>query len=115
LDAPLPEGVKAVWEIGKAYREATSTRERVCLNGLWRWQPARTSDGHVPAKNWGYFKVPGCWPGITDYMQKDFQTVHAHSSWKSERLGNVSAAWYERTITVPQEWAGRRMLLSVEC
>src|SRR5438445_7780689 len=73
----LPDGVKAVWEISKAYREATPTREKVCINGLWRWQPARTSDDQLPARNWGYFKVPGCWPGITDYMQKDFQTVHA--------------------------------------
>ncbi len=32
----------------------------------------------VPAGNWGYFKVPGSWPGVTDYMQKDCQTVYAH-------------------------------------
>src|SRR5437867_4576667 len=76
--APLPDGVKAVWDIGKAYREVTPTREKVCINGLWRWQPAATSDNQVPAKDWGYFKVPGCWPGTTDYMQKDFQTAHTH-------------------------------------
>src|SRR5436190_1086157 len=80
--APLPEGVKAVWDVQKAYREATATRERICINGLWRWQPARAPDDHVPAKNWGYFKVPGCWPGVGDYMQKDFQTLHAHPAWK---------------------------------
>jgi len=32
---PLPPGVQAIWELGKAYREITSTRERICLNGLW--------------------------------------------------------------------------------
>ncbi|NPV49433.1 MAG: hypothetical protein HPY69_21020, partial [Armatimonadetes bacterium] len=36
----LPPGVRAVWDLGKAWRETTPTRERVCLNGLWRWQPA---------------------------------------------------------------------------
>ena len=36
----LPEGVKAVWDLDKAFHETTPTRERVCLNGLWRWQPA---------------------------------------------------------------------------
>jgi len=36
------EGVKAVWDPAKAARETTPTRERVCLNGLWRWQPADT-------------------------------------------------------------------------
>jgi beta-galactosidase len=110
----LPDSVKAVWDINKAYREATPTRESICLNGLWRWQPARASNGETPTKNWGYFKVPGCWPGITDYMQKDFQAVHAHSSWANERLGNISSAWYERTIAVPPQWAGRRVALSVE-
>jgi len=38
--APLPEAVKAVWDLGKAYRETTPTRERICINGLWQWQPA---------------------------------------------------------------------------
>ena len=112
--ASLPEGIKAVWALGKAYRESTTTWERICLNGLWRWQPARASADQVPARNWGYFKVPGCWTGITDYMQKDFQVAHAHPNWKDERLGNVSAAWYERTLSVPPEWAGRRIALSAD-
>ncbi len=75
----LPEGVKAVWDMGQAYRETTPTRERISINGLWRWQPAGSRSDQPPAGNWGYFKVPGCWPGITDYMQKDCQTVYAAS------------------------------------
>ena len=35
LAVALPEGVKAVWDENKAYHETTTTRERVCLNGLW--------------------------------------------------------------------------------
>ena len=27
-------------------------------------------------------RSPGCWPGITDYMQKDCQTVYPHPSWR---------------------------------
>ena len=38
-EAVLPAGVKAVWDLDKAFREKSPTRERVCLNGLWRWQP----------------------------------------------------------------------------
>ena len=68
----------------------------------------------MPADQWGYFKVPGCWPGITDYMQKDCQTVFAHPAWKDEKLGGVTAAWYQREITVPQAWAGRRIALTAE-
>lgn len=112
--APLPPGVQAIWELGKAYREATPTRERICLNGLWQWQPAETQSEAVPAGNWGHFKVPGCWPGISDYMQKDCQTVFTHPSWRSQNLGSVSAAWYQREITIPDDWGGRRVVLSAD-
>ena len=112
--AVLPAGVEAVWDADKAYHETTPTRERICLNGLWQWQPAEGQTGPAPAEDWGYFKVPGCWPGITDYMQKDCQTVFAHPSWKDRDLGRITAAWYRREFRVPTNWAGRRIALSVE-
>src|SRR5271157_877230 len=55
----LPEGVRAVWDLDKAVHETTPTRERVCLNGLWQWQPDQTPSDQPPAANWGWFKVPG--------------------------------------------------------
>ena len=108
-DVALPRGVKAVWDLARAHRRATATRERVCINGLWRWQPASSATGSVPEGGWGYFKVPGCWPGITDYMQKDCQSVLAHSSWRGKALGRITAAWYQRKVTVPEQWTGRRI------
>ena len=113
-DVDLPEGVRAVWDLSKVYREATPTRERICINGLWRWQPASDGAEMVPVGQWGHFKVPGCWPGVTDYMQKDSQTVHAHPAWKDRRLRDVTTAWYEREITIPTSWAGRRIALRIE-
>jgi beta-galactosidase len=110
----LPTGVKAVWDIGKAEHESTASRERICLNGLWRWQPAEADANRPPAGNWGYFKVPGCWPGITDYEQKDCQTLFAHPSWKNRALGHVTSAWYQREIAIPKDWTGRRIELSLE-
>src|SRR3990170_4848250 len=83
-DAPLPAGVRAVWDLEKAWREATPTRERVCLNGLWRWPPssdAKAAD--VPAGNWGFFKVPGAWPGQNSYGKRESQLVHPQPNWKS--------------------------------
>ena len=112
-DAPLPAGVRAIWDIEKSHREPTPTRERICINGLWRWQPAQKADG-VPAGRWGYFKVPGCWPGVSDYMQHDCQTVYLHPSWKAVKPAEVAAAWYQREISVPREWAGRRVTLCLE-
>jgi len=108
----LPEGIRAVWDIDKAYRLSTPTRERICINGLWQWQPAGEKTNAVPDRDWGYFKVPGSWPGITDYMQKDCQSVHVHQSWKDRSLRGITSAWYQRRITVPAEWAGRRITIS---
>lgn len=110
-DAPLPVGVRAEWSLAKAWRESTPTRGRVCLNGLWRWQPG--TEG-MPTGNWGWFKVPGCWPGITDYMQKDCQTVYANPNWSKTNLGQLTSAWYQREFTVPSDWSGRRIHLDAD-
>jgi hypothetical protein len=107
-DAALPTGVRAEWGLKTAWREVTPTRERVCLNGLWKWQPGGDS---LPDGGWGWFKVPGCWPGISDYMQKDCQTVIAHPTWSATRLGSIASAWYQREFTVPAAWKGRRIAL----
>ncbi|HZZ57290.1 MAG TPA: hypothetical protein VFE31_05620 [Opitutaceae bacterium] len=112
--APLPAGVKAVWDLDQAYRESTATRERVCLNGLWEWQPAEAEGERVPSGEWGWFKVPGPWPGITGYMQKDCQTVFAYPDWKVSRVACPYGAWYQRRFTVPAGWAGRRISIHAE-
>jgi beta-galactosidase len=113
-DAALPPGVRAVWDPSRAHREASATRERVCINGLWRWQPAEAAADRVPADGWGYFKVPGSWPGITAYNHKDSQTLHVHPDWQDQRLRDVTGAWYQREISVPEQWTGRRIVLYAE-
>src|SRR5262245_39611442 len=113
-DVSLPAGVRAVWDLDRAWWEKTYTRERGCLNGLWRWQPARAVTDPVPAGGWGYFKVPGFWPGSPSYIQEDCQTLHAHPSWKDAALRGITAAWYQREVAVPAEWAGRHIALSAE-
>lgn len=111
-EVALPPGVKAVWDLDKAHREKTPTRERVCLNGLWRWQPAKEGADAVPADRWGFFKVPGFWPGASSYIQEDSQILHVHPSWKSADVRNLQAAWHQRDFTVPADWAGRRIALT---
>ena len=110
----LPAGVQAVWNLDQAQRTSTSTREQVCINGLWRWQPAREDAQTVPSTGWGYFKVPGGWPGITDYMQKDCQTVFRHPNWQDKEVSTTKAAWYQRKVTIPSAWTGRRIVLQAE-
>lgn len=40
--------METVWDVSKAYRQTTPTRERICINGLWRWQPADDETDEVP-------------------------------------------------------------------
>lgn len=108
----LPSGVKAVWDHDKAHREKTPTRERVCLNGLWRWQPGKELADAVPKERWGHFKVPGFWPGNTSYIQDDCQTLHAHPEWKNVQTRDIATAWHQREIIVPENWMGRRIALA---
>ncbi len=103
-----------MWDTASAWHKTTPTRERLCINGLWRWQPAADNAEQVPAGAWGYYKVPACWPGIQDYLQSDYQTLYAHPTWKNTKLGEVHSAWYQRTITIPENWTGRRIVLDVE-
>ena len=113
----LPEGLseKAVWDLGKAYRETTPTRERICINGLWRWQPADEVGETVPADNWGYYKVPAPWSANS-------QTLYPHPTWKGKNLRRgrrglvpardhdprrLAGATHRRLCRVPQLLCGR--------
>jgi hypothetical protein len=111
----LPAGVKAVWDLSKAYHETTRTRERTCINGLWFWQPTTGAPETVPTAGWGYLKVPAPWPGHEDYDQHDCQSVISNPAWKDVKMGDVNAAWYQREINVPGNWAGRRITLFADC
>jgi beta-galactosidase len=113
-DAQLPQGVKAVWDMSKAYNESTSTRERICINGLWRWQPAHEFTDQVPTDGWGYFKVPGAWLGINSYIQKDCQIVYTHPDWSKENLSRINSAWYQREIIIPDNWSGRKIKICAD-
>ena len=113
-DMILPSGVSAVWDISKAFRETTPKRERICINGLWKWQPGSTEPDELPAEKWGYFKVPGCWPGITNYMQKESQILFAHPDWKDRSMNTLAVAWYRREISIPANWINRRITLGVD-
>ena len=110
----LPEGVSATWDIEKAYHETTVTRERICINGLWKWQPGKLESVQPPATNWGYFKVPGNWPGISNYLQKESQRMFAHPAWKENSFRNLEAAWYKREVSIPNNWINRQIILCAD-
>jgi beta-galactosidase/beta-glucuronidase len=110
----LPSDFKVNWDLEKAYRETTPTRECVCLNGMWRWQPKREGANSVPTDGWGHFKVPGLWPGNSNYEMEDCQTLYSPVSLREADLRALSAAWYQREITIPEQWAKRRISMTAE-
>ena len=40
--------------------------------------------------------------------------LYAHPSWQQTSLGEITAAWYQREITMPATWAGRRITIQAE-
>ena len=53
-EAPPPAGVKAVWDLGKVYRETTPKHEWIWINRLCLRQRADQACEPVPADGWGY-------------------------------------------------------------
>jgi hypothetical protein len=110
IPGELPQGAKAVWDLDKAYRESTPTRERVCINGLWRWQPAESNTEAVPGGGWGYLRVPESWPERIQGSPGG-TLFFPHPDWRTTNLAGVTAAWQQREISVPRQWTGRRITL----
>jgi len=109
--AALPEG-QAMWNLEGAEREATPTRERISMAGLWRWQPAGEAMDNVPTDGWGYVRVPGPWPGAR--RRGESESFYPNPAWDAGLLRDVMAAWYQVEVAVPAEWAGRRVALTTE-
>ena len=85
----------------------TSLRGRILLNGVWKFQPAVGSAEKEPqADDWGTIRVPGSWmgPGSLPGVGKKGK------SW-GEVGPQIEKAWYERTIAIPGEWAGRSIVV----
>ncbi|OGV71686.1 MAG: hypothetical protein A3K19_20615 [Lentisphaerae bacterium RIFOXYB12_FULL_65_16] len=108
IDSDPPAGQSVTW--GEEPVEAQGARRAVmCLNGLWRFQPALGPAVEAPQKTgWGWIRVPGSWrpcalPGVT---------AATGPSWEGFN-GETPATWYERDLTIPAAWTGRAILLDL--
>ena len=115
VPSPVEAGVKPE-SLEDAWRETTPTRERVCLNGLWRFRPVLTNEpaATVPPTGacWGWFKVPGIWPsGLWGEGHGVQQVWLAPWLEDRERIVDRDQAWYKRRITLPATWEKRRIAL----
>lgn len=95
------------WSYPGAYRQRSATREKICLNGLWAFQPADEQGTPPQADDWAFLKVPGMWHrnlrNIFHLWGKE------QTSWKDQSTETMVAGWYLRDLSVPAEWPGRRV------
>jgi hypothetical protein len=115
VDAALPTGAKTdLWSLADAWSAMSATKETLCLNGLWAFRPLAKTDGKnlvAPGQGWGWFKVPGIWPGATSWRLGPSAQNVILSPWLTGMVefANLERAWYKREITVPPNWRGRRV------
>lgn len=105
---------KKNWSYSDAWKEKFGMREKVSLCGMWDFAPVKNIKEPLPppdAENWANFIVPGYWRGgnPTNFVHTgDGKTVTACNGIPLEQ---IRAAWYRRTINIPREWQGRKVVL----
>ena len=115
-DADPPGGAAeaALWSLDDAARDVNRHRETVSLNGLWRFSPA--AGAKIPAKGsgWGWFKVPGIWPGRTGWLAAESsQKIHLSPLAPPFDPARLNTAWYRRSLHIPGTWKERRIELEI--
>ena len=106
------------WSYAAMWKRATATRERLCLNGYWRFQPLSEKPAAIPRDGWGYLHVPGYWSA--KIWHKDRLAFRVFGSdnggnlkWRGKPLSQYYAGWFERKVEVPAGWKGKRVFMEV--
>jgi beta-galactosidase len=98
---------------GRLPMHAVPHPERLSLDGPWNFQLLPNPEAQV-ATEWSTADVPGCWTmqGVGDrpqYTNERLPWPEPPVFVPSENPTGV----YERTVEIPPEWAGRRVVLHV--
>lgn len=113
---PPPTGEVPDWKADPVVETAPG-RGGMVLNGLWRFQPANPArlDAATLPDDWGWIRVPGVWADLREWPRWGMPgVVAAAPAWKAADYNTVFAAWHEREITIPTDWAGRAVVLQLE-
>jgi len=116
-DVPVPEGITGDPDaLEDGWQQSTETRTKISLNGLWRFRPAAEGDAPEavppPGDSWGWFRVPGNWPGGIWEFDSGAQKIWI-DPWVEENAGLklFDQGWYKRTLQIPPEWQDRGIVL----
>ncbi len=109
IDSRVPSGQSVTWG-QEPIEELGPRRAEVCLNGLWRFQPALGPAVATPqSTGWGWVRVPGSWRAWGAF---EGVTRASGPTWEGFD-GEHPAAWYERELAIPAAWSGRAILLDL--
>ncbi|MGH7952875.1 MAG: glycoside hydrolase family 2 protein, partial [Limisphaerales bacterium] len=91
-------------------------RQEICLNGRWLFQGDQNTaipDETIPQLgNWDQteIKIPSPWNVNRFFEGQSGGDFRAYPSYPKE-WENARAAWMEKTVSVPKNWDGKRIIL----
>ncbi len=105
---------KKLWSLNDAWKRTDGARERISLNGIWRIFPGENYTFAPSAEGKQlYSRVPGSCRStlFRRYVEKEGEL----SALPTEEIDKkVTAGWYQRTFSVPEEWKGKHIFLRFE-
>lgn len=105
---------KKLWSLNDAWKRTEGARERISLNGIWRIFPGENYTFAPSAEGKQlYGRVPGSCRStlFRRYVEKKGEL----SALPTEEIDKkVTAGWYQRTFSVPEEWKGKHIFLRFE-
>lgn len=119
LEPPDGSTAEQTFSLDDAWKVEVPGRGKICLNGLWRFQPVfdkESSQKQPAAEGWGWFKVPASWPGANNWQNNHifYLPGRERDRLMGEAKNQLHYAWYERDIRIPSDWQGRRIKLDFE-
>ncbi len=113
-ESPSTSTEAALWSLDDAARKTNPLRESVSLNGLWRFHPSDAAAPPARGSGWGWFKVPGIWPGRYGWLAAESsQKIHLSPLASPCDPARLNTAWYRRKIAVPAAWKNRKIELEI--
>jgi len=98
---------------GRLPMHAVPHADRHPLDGRWRFQLLHAPD-EEPGDAWGEAEVPGCWTMQGTWDRPIYTNVQMPFTPRPPEVpAENPTGVYERTFSVPEAWAGRRVVLHV--
>jgi beta-galactosidase len=110
---PKPWAEPELTARGRLPMHAVPHHDRLGLDGRWRFQLLHRPDEPV-GEAWGEAEVPGCWTMQDTWDRPIYTNVQMPFPNRPPEVPEENPTGvYERTISLPAAWAGKRVVLHV--